>query len=103
VEAAIGSHPDVAEVAVAGVRDAGWGQVAIALCVPRERARAPDFRALEAWCRQRLAGFKVPKRFVVVDRLPKTAAGKVDRVRAQMLAESALAEPSEAGPQLRRG
>jgi o-succinylbenzoate---CoA ligase len=90
VEAAIGSHPEVAEVAVAGVRDAEWGQVAIALCVPRHGGRAPDFSALEVWCRQRLAGFKVPKRFVAVDQLPKTALGKVDRVRARTLAELAL-------------
>jgi O-succinylbenzoic acid--CoA ligase len=100
VEAAIGAHPDVAEVAVAGVGDAEWGQVPIALCVLREGRRAPDLGALERWCRQRLAGFKVPKRFVAVDHLPRTASGKVDRVRARALAESAL---HEVGPHLRRG
>jgi o-succinylbenzoate---CoA ligase len=103
VEAALGCHPEVAEVAVAGVGDARWGQVPIALCVPRDRARTPDVSALEAWCRQRLAGFKVPKRFVAVDELPKTASGKVDRVRARTLAECALAQQSEGDPQLRRG
>jgi O-succinylbenzoic acid--CoA ligase len=100
VEAALASHPDVAEVAVVAVGDARWGQVPAALCVARDRARPLDVEALERWCRERLAGFKVPRRFVAVRELPKSESGKVDRAWARTVAAGA-AGASGAGPESR--
>jgi O-succinylbenzoic acid--CoA ligase len=78
VEAVLETHPDVAEVAVIGRPDPEWGEGLAALIVPRNGAR-PDFEALRSHCRDRLAAFKVPKRFELVDELPRTPSGKLLR------------------------
>ena len=76
VEAALCEMPGVLEVAVVGVADQKWGEVGSAYLVMSPRAQfAPD--AVLAHCRRRLAGYKVPKEFHVVDALPRTASGKV--------------------------
>ncbi|MCA9545345.1 MAG: AMP-binding protein, partial [Myxococcales bacterium] len=65
----------VDEVAVVGEADAKWGEVGVAVIVPRP-GRPVDLAALEAHCRGSLAKFKVPKRFVLADgALPKNASG----------------------------
>ncbi len=68
----------VAEVAVAGVPDAVRGEVPVAYVVlrPDESASAD---ALIAYCRDQLASFKVPRRVVFLERLPRTALGKVQK------------------------
>jgi acyl-CoA synthetase (AMP-forming)/AMP-acid ligase II len=69
----------VADVAVVGVPDARWGEAGVAFVV----ARAPaEPAALRAWLEERLARFKVPRDFVFVDALPRTAYGKV--VKAEL-------------------
>ena len=79
------AHPEVADAAVVPVPDDTWGQTAVALWAPRNGDGAP---ALADWCRQRLAGFKVPRHFIAVPQVPRNATGKVDRARARALAES---------------
>jgi O-succinylbenzoic acid--CoA ligase len=78
VEAVLAGMPDVAEVAVAGVADAAWGQAVAAWVVPRDGTR-PSLDALRAAARAQLAPHKLPRRLFVVDALPRTAAGKVRR------------------------
>jgi malonyl-CoA/methylmalonyl-CoA synthetase len=78
IEEVLGEHAGVAEVAVAGVPDPARGEVPVAFVVPA--AGAPlDEAALEAFCRKELASFKVPRAFVAVDALPRTALGKVQK------------------------
>ena len=73
----IAGHPSVREVAVVPRADDTWGQVPIAAIAWHT---APVSNAdLDAWCRNQLAGFKVPKDFVTVSQLPRNAMGKVDR------------------------
>jgi acyl-CoA synthetase (AMP-forming)/AMP-acid ligase II len=76
VEAAVASHPSVAEVAVIGVPDARWGESVKALVVLRREAHATAEELLEH-CRPLLAGYKKPKSFDFVDSLPKGSTGKV--------------------------
>ena len=71
-------HPDVLEVAVVGSRDDAGLETVVAFAVPRQ-GRTIDAGAIEAHCRERMAAFKRPRRLVVVDGLPKTATGKVQR------------------------
>ena len=80
VESALASHPGVAEVAVAGIDDREWGQAVVAFVVPRagSELRAED---LEALARRDHAPHEVPKRYVVVTELPRTATGKLQRRR----------------------
>ena len=76
VEAALGQHPAVEAAAVVGLPDERWGQIVAAAVVVR-----PGFDPEEAaaWLKERLAGYKVPRRFVSVESLPATASGKVQR------------------------
>ncbi len=76
VEDVLVVHPAVGEAAVTGVVSQRWGEEIAAWVVARPGQRV-DLAALEAHCRQRLAGFKVPRRWHVVDGLPRNAAGKV--------------------------
>ena len=78
VEQALVAHPGVAEAAVVGAPDERWGEIPVAFVTARG-AEAPDPDELIAFARERLAHFKVPKRIVVVDELPKTATGKIQK------------------------
>jgi fatty-acyl-CoA synthase len=66
----------VAECAVIGVPDARWGEAGCAFVVPAPGV-ALQHEALAAHCVRRLAKFKVPRNFVLVDALPRNATGKV--------------------------
>ena len=78
VEAALGAHPDVAEVGVRGVEDADFGHRPAAWVVLHQGATS-DADTLASFCREHLAGYKVPVRFHLCDQLPRTASGKLLR------------------------
>jgi fatty-acyl-CoA synthase len=76
VERVLYEHPDVVEAAVVGMPHDRWGEVPRAFVVLR--AGVPeDAAALTAFCRERLAKFKVPAEVVFVAELPRTPSGKV--------------------------
>lgn len=78
VEAVLKSHPEVGEAAVIGMPDGRWGQVVVAIVAGED----PDLPTrLDPWCRERLSGPRVPRRWEMLDRLPRTATGKVDRAK----------------------
>jgi len=78
VEQVYAQHPDLREVAVVGVPDERWGEVGVAYVVPAPGVTL-DGDALRRWGRERLASFKVPRRFVALASLPKTVTGKVQK------------------------
>ena len=80
VERIVHEHPDVLEAAVVGLPDERWGEVVTAMVVPRE-GMVIDGAELEAFCRQRLAAFKVPRRVEVVTELPRNPMGKVQKFK----------------------
>ena len=80
VEAALATHPDIAEVAVVGLPDTEWGEIITAVVVVRDGATMPSLDALRDHCDDRLARFKHPRRLEQVDALPRTAAtGQIQR------------------------
>jgi acyl-CoA synthetase (AMP-forming)/AMP-acid ligase II len=88
IENMISEHASVGQVAVIGVPDERMGEVGYAFVIPRLNA-AVDTEALRAWCREKMANYKVPRTFEIVDALPVNATGKVakdalrERVRAR--------------------
>ena len=78
IEDRLHEHPDVADAAVVGVPDARWGEEAVAFVRPAAGA-SPAPLELEAFLRERLAGHKVPRRWVMLDELPITLSGKVQK------------------------
>ncbi|WP_243696001.1 long-chain-fatty-acid--CoA ligase [Labedella phragmitis] len=82
VEEVLVSHPDIAEAAVVGLaRDSGGEDVAAAVVLNAGAVFDPD--ALKEFCRARLARYKVPRRFVEADSLPRSLVGKVLRKRVR--------------------
>ncbi len=80
VEAVLGAHPSVQELAVVGIPDTEWGEVVTAVIVLRAGAAAVTVEELREFCSGRLAGFKQPRRVAIVESLPRTAAtGQVQR------------------------
>jgi malonyl-CoA/methylmalonyl-CoA synthetase len=78
VEGAINNLPGVAESAVVGVPDADFGEVGVAVVVPRSGVELDPAQMLGA-LKRILANFKVPKRCIVVPELPRNAMGKVQK------------------------
>jgi O-succinylbenzoic acid--CoA ligase len=79
IENVLSTHPLVVDVGVAGREDATWGQVPVAFVQVREPDRPGVEEDLRQYCRERLAGYKVPKEFIFVDALPRNASGKLLR------------------------
>ncbi len=88
VEEAIAELPGVAAVAVVGVDDEQTGEAVVAYVVAAPGPADPDEleRQVRERCEEQLAGFKVPARVHVVDDLPRTATGKIQKGRLRALA-----------------
>ena len=78
VEAVLLGHPAVIEAGVIGITDEAWGQAVVA-CVHLRPGTETDEDELRAFCRERLAGYKVPRQMRFTDPLPRNAAGKLLR------------------------
>jgi fatty-acyl-CoA synthase len=76
VEAVLYKHPAVHQCAVIGIPDPKWGEAGLA-CVVRKQGASTDEEELIGFLRQRLAGFKIPRRIVFLDALPISGAGKI--------------------------
>jgi acyl-CoA synthetase (AMP-forming)/AMP-acid ligase II len=87
IEGIMLSHSGIAQVSVVGVPDDRLGEVGQAYVVPRAGATLEE-PELIAWCRERMANYKVPRRVVLVHELPLTASGKVQRFRLRETAEA---------------
>jgi fatty-acyl-CoA synthase len=88
VEEFLHHHPSVAEVAVAGLPDAKYGEVVAAWVVPKAGSTVtPD--ELKQYCQGQIARFKIPQYIMIVQALPRTVTGKI---RKHVLKENAIGE-----------
>jgi acyl-CoA synthetase (AMP-forming)/AMP-acid ligase II len=89
VEAVVGAHPKVQDVAVIGVPDDKWGESVQAVVVLRPGQTATESELLD-WCRDRIAGYKRPRSvvFIAEAEMPRTATGKIQHrvLRERMVA-----------------
>lgn len=88
VEAALHGHPAVADALVVPVPDAKYGQAVAAVVEVADGHPEPSLDELKEFCRQSLAGYKVPRTLVVVDEVRRTPAGKADYRWAKAAAEA---------------
>jgi acyl-CoA synthetase (AMP-forming)/AMP-acid ligase II len=79
-----------------GVPDPRWGQRVAAVVQPRE-GRAPSFADLDAHCRTKVAGYKVPRELHLVREMRRSPSGKADYPWAKKLAEAGDHRVSDAG------
>ena len=86
IEEFLKEQPEVAEVAVVGCSDQVRGEVPVA-CVVLSAGCALDQEILKSRCREHLASFKVPRRFIRLESLPRNALGKLERGRLRSLGE----------------
>ncbi|QYG94140.1 acyl-CoA synthetase [Iamia sp. SCSIO 61187] len=91
VEGVLHGHPAVADVLVVGVDDERWGSAVTAVVQPAEGVEPPTLDDLRDHARTHLAGYKLPKHLVVVDRVQRTPAGKADYRWAASAARTAVA------------
>ncbi len=94
VEAMMRTDARIADVAVVGVPDARWGEVGCAFIVASDGISL-DAGAIVAAARARIAHFKVPRHIVLLDAMPRNAAGKVQKA---VLREAFLADNGEGAP-----
>lgn len=92
VEAFLGRHPGVSEVAVLGVPDFSKGEVGAAFIVTRPDA-AIDHATIAKFCAGKIASYKIPGHVFVCDDLPKTASGKVRKVELKAIFMKGVAAP----------
>jgi acyl-CoA synthetase (AMP-forming)/AMP-acid ligase II len=78
VESAVRSHPDVMDAIVCGAPDERWGQTVAAIIQPRVGHGPPSLESIQAHCRETIAGYKVPRRLHVVDKVERSPSGKPD-------------------------
>jgi acyl-CoA synthetase (AMP-forming)/AMP-acid ligase II len=90
IEQVLIEHEGVRDVAVIGVSDPRWGESARALLIA-EPGHALVETELIAFCRARIAGYKVPKTFAVVDDFPRTPSGKIQKAVLRALHETGRA------------
>jgi len=76
LENVLAGCPQVREAAVIGVPSAKWGETPLAIVVPAP-GETPTPDSLRAWCREHLAGYKVPQLYELVDALPRNPSGKL--------------------------
>lgn len=91
IELALEELESVELSAVISVPDQLYGEVGWAYVIPVSGSSL-DCETLRAWCQQRMANYKIPKRFLVVDQIPMLPIGKADKVRLKAEAGAALVE-----------
>ena len=76
LENVLAACPDIQEAAVIGVKSEKWGETPLAIIVPTAGCE-PTSESLKAYCKENLAGYKVPQLFELVEALPRNASGKL--------------------------
>jgi fatty-acyl-CoA synthase len=92
IESVLHQHPAVLMAAVVAAPDSKWGEIPVAF-IERRSGRDASADDLRTFCRERLAGFKMPRRFLFQE-LPKTATGKIQKFMLRDIARNSVDRPA---------
>jgi len=90
IEAALLEHPDIRECAVVGLNDDTWGEMVAVAVALEDSSNGLGIEELRRWSRDRLSYYKLPKKLMVVDSLPRNAMGKVTKRAVGQLMEQSV-------------
>ena len=79
IEGVLLTHDNILEVAVIGVEDETWGEAVTAFVAIKDGSSTIEIDTLKEWCDGRMSSYKIPKRLIVLDALPRNAMGKVTK------------------------
>lgn len=78
IEEILRTHPEIRECAVVGIEDSEWGEMVSAVIIPNSD-RSLSLNDLKEWASEKMASYKIPRRLLVLDELPRNVMGKVDK------------------------
>ncbi|MCA9138457.1 MAG: acyl-CoA synthetase [Planctomycetales bacterium] len=78
IEATLLDHPAICQCAVVGVADETWGEC-VAAAIVLQKNQTVELDDLRSWCKERISAYKIPRRMLIVDDLPRNAMGKVTK------------------------
>ena len=84
IEEVLRTHPQIRDCAVVGIPDDEWGELVVAALIPAG-AEVLDTDLLDPWIRERLPAYRIPRRYLVVEDLPRNAMGKVTKKEVRKL------------------
>lgn len=76
IENVLLAHPAVEDAVIMGIPDAVWGEIVAVAIVPKDNQTVTE-QQLIAYCKEHLASYKIPKKFLFVDELPRSTSGKL--------------------------
>ncbi|MDF1746780.1 MAG: acyl-CoA synthetase [Gimesia sp.] len=82
IESTILDHPDISECVIVGIPDETWGEV-VAIATVIQPETQLSLEELQAWCQDRLSSYKIPRRIMTLEQLPRNAMGKVTKPAVQ--------------------
>jgi acyl-CoA synthetase (AMP-forming)/AMP-acid ligase II len=94
VEQVLYEHPSILEAAVIGLPDEVWGEAVCGVVVPKSSATI-DESELKNFCRKKLAGYKIPRKFFIEQELPRNASGKVLKYQLKQSHKQAVLTTTE--------
>ena len=77
IEDVLRRHPAIKECAVVGLPDKEWGEIVAASLISADKQL--DFKALKQWLKKLLPAYKIPRKFIIQDELPRNTLGKVTK------------------------
>ncbi len=93
IEAVLLRHPSVDQCAVVGLPDEEWGEIVAAAIVSSDPN--PDFKTISTWLKERIPAYRLPRRWLSLEDLPKNTLGKVTKKPLKALFDSPSTAPTE--------
>ncbi|MFB0907258.1 MAG: long-chain fatty acid--CoA ligase, partial [Spirosomataceae bacterium] len=79
IEEVLRTHPQINECAVVGLADEEWGELIAACLILSDDFSDIDLKALTKWLKEKVPGYKIPRKYLIIEELPRNVMGKVTK------------------------